>query len=117
MFRSPAGNHFRPFGDNGPRPHTGNSRTAWPYGQRVPGPQDWAQQRGSTRNPPAWAPDIEQQYPFRHWITDVVTWCLSTDLDEVRKGPQIELCLGGVARDLVRELPIDVKTNGIMYDL
>ena len=112
MFRSPPTGGFRPFGDTGPRTTNGAQRTAWPYGQRVPGPHDWAQQRGSTRNPPAWAPDIENQYPFRHWITDVVTWCMSTDIDEIRKGPQIELCLGGVARDLVREIPVDVKTNG-----
>ena len=29
---------------------------------------------------------------------DCITWCLSTDVDEQRKGPQIELALGGVAR-------------------
>ena len=44
-------------------------------------------------------------------MTDCITWCLSTDLDEVRQGPQIELCLGGVARDLVREIPVDAKTK------
>ena len=43
---------------------------------------------------------------------DCITWCLSTDVDEVRRGPQIELCLGGVARDLVREIDLNIKING-----
>ena len=43
---------------------------------------------------------------------DCITWCLSTDVDEIRKGPQIELALGGVARDLVREVDLNIKLNG-----
>ena len=106
-----------PFGSGGQRPHHGNQNTAWPYGRNVWGPNDWVHGRGSTRNPPTWAPEIEAQYPFRHWVTDVVTWCMSTDVDEQRKGPQIELALGGVARDLVREIPLQVKINGATVDL
>ena len=40
---------------------------------------------------------------------DCITWCRSTDVDEQRKGPQIELALGGVARDLVREIDLQIK--------
>jgi len=43
---------------------------------------------------------------------DAVTWCLSTEVDEQRKGPQLELALGGVARDLVREISVEIKLNG-----
>jgi len=43
---------------------------------------------------------------------DCITWCLSTDVDEQRKGPQIELALGGVARDLVREIDLQIKIHG-----
>ena len=43
---------------------------------------------------------------------DAITWCLSTDVDEQRKGPQLELRLGGVARDLIREVDINIKLNG-----
>ena len=70
------------------------------------------QGRGSIRNPPPWSAEIEQTYPFRLWVMDCITWCLSTDVDEVRKGPQIELALGGVARDLVREIDLQIKING-----
>ena len=72
---------------------------AWPYGQHVPGPNDWAQSRANIRNPPAWAPDINHVYPFKQYLADAVAWCFATDLDEMRKGPQIELSLGGTARD------------------
>ena len=34
-------------------------------------------------------------------------------LDKVRQGPKIKLCFGGVARDLVREMPLGAKTQGI----
>ena len=117
MFRNPSTQGFAPFGNSGPRPQHGPQHTAWPYGRNVWGPNDWVHGRGSTRNPPSWAPEIESQYPFRHWVTDVVTWCMSTDVDETRKGPQIELSLGGVARDLVREIPLDAKINGAVVDL
>ena len=116
MFRSPNAQGFNPFGNTGARTQHGNQATAWPYGRNVWGPQDWVHGRGSTRNPPSWAPEIEQQYPFRHWITDVITWCMSTDMDEQRKGPQIELALGGVARDLVREIPFQFKLHGTTVD-
>ena len=33
-----------------------------------------------------------------------------------RKGPQLELSLGGVARDLVREIPLQVKNDVADYD-
>ena len=60
---------------------------------------------------------MEDQYPFRHWLADAIMWCLSTDTDEVRKGPQIELSLGGIARDLVREIPLQCKIHGAVVDL
>ena len=42
---------------------------------------------------------------------------MGTDLDEARKGPQIEFSLGGIARDLVREIPLSYKMNGALVDL
>ena len=38
-------------------------------------------------------------------------------MQEQQKEPQLELCLGGVARDLVREIPLQVKLNGAVMDL
>ena len=60
---------------------------------------------------------MEQEYPFRDWIADIIAWCSATTLDEERKGPQIELALGGTARSLVRELPAQAKRFGAEVDL
>ena len=46
----------------------------------------------------------------------MITWCLSTDMDEQPKGPQVELALGGVAQDLVRETPFQIKLRGAIVD-
>ena len=40
-----------------------------------------------------------------------ITWRLSTDVEEQRKDPYIELALGGVARDLVREIDLQIKIH------
>ena len=46
-----------------------------------------------------------------------MAWCFATDLHEQRKGPQIELALGGTARDLVREIPLQQKLQGAQVDI
>ena len=101
-------------------PHRGqgNRPHAWPHGN-VPwgGPQSSGATHGSIKNPPPWSPELEESYPFRHWLADCITWCLSTDIDEVRKGPQIELALGGLARDFVREIPLTTKLHGGNFDI
>ena len=101
-------------------PHRGqgNRPHAWPHGN-VPwgGPQSSGATHGSIKNPPPWAPELEQSYPFRHWLMDCITWVHSTDIDEVRKGPQIELALGGLARDYVREIPLPTKLHGGVIDI
>ena len=38
-------------------------------------------------------------------------------MPENQKGPQLELSLAGVARDLVREISLQVKVDGAAYDL
>ena len=55
---------------------------------------------------------MEEWYPFRNWVTDTVIWSLSSDIDEARKAPTIALNLGGVAKDLAREIPIPNLVNG-----
>ena len=114
MFRQPVG-RFQPFGDQGRG--AGRQRPHWPYGQHAPEPREWHHMRGSINNPPPWAPEMEEQYPFRDWLADVVAWCNATTMDEVLKGPQLELALGGVARSLVRELPLQAKKFGADVDL
>ena len=72
--------------------------------------------RATTRNPSLSSSLIEMQRTFRHWVADVVAWCVSTDTPEAQKGPQVELVLGGIDQDLVRELPLQFNMNGaIVY--
>ena len=77
-------------------------------------PRQW--QRGNLRNPPAWNPELQQRYPFRHWMHDVLAWSQYTGLGDHQKGPALELVLDGRARELVREIPLEHKTRGAMYD-
>ena len=46
-----------------------------------------------------------------------MVWCIITDVEEERQGPNIELHLGGIARDLVREIPIQYKIQGGTVDM
>eukprot|EP00959_Pyramimonas_sp_CCMP1952_P045672 954269-Pyramimonas_sp.AAC.1 len=73
--------------------------------------------RGSMTNPPPWSPEMEQQYPFRSWLADVVACCSATNVGDIRKGPHIELCQGGIARYMIRELPLQAKIHGAEIDL
>ena len=45
-----------------------------------------------------------------------MVWSVCIDLPEIRKGPALELVLSGIARDLIREIPLDVKANGRLFD-
>eukprot|EP00928_Gymnodinium_smaydae_P086384 TRINITY_DN7046_c0_g1_i1.p1 TRINITY_DN7046_c0_g1~~TRINITY_DN7046_c0_g1_i1.p1 ORF type:complete len:308 (-),score=45.25 TRINITY_DN7046_c0_g1_i1:616-1539(-) len=121
MFRSPVGN-FRLYGDGQAREsHHGrwtqpgfpqpNSR---PYGHQMPSQPDLT---GSLKRPPAWSPDYESVYPYRLWQADVILWSLGTDVEERRKAPLIVLALGGAARDLAREIPLNILANGAVADL
>ena len=73
-------------------------------------------QRCNMRNPPSWGPEVQHAYSFRHWLLDLMAWSVFTDIQEARKGPAVELVLSGTARDLIREIPIDVKTIGRVFD-
>ena len=117
MFRAPHVQGFQPFGAHQQRHRGQPNIPQFSQQQWAPSPSEWRLQTATTRNPPSWAPEIEGSYPFRHWLQDAVIWCVSTPEDELRKGPQIELALGGLARELIREMPLEVKINGGLRDL
>ena len=77
-------------------------------------PRFW--QRGNLRQPPGWHPDFQAQYPFRDWAMDVMAWSVMSDLQDHQKGLAVELVLGGTARDFVRQLPLQPRALGAMYD-
>ena len=65
------------------------------------------------RDPPAWAPERESQYPFRYWSQDLIAWSiLNTDLDPSQQTAAIILQLGGAARELARNLTYQQITQG-----
>ena len=46
-----------------------------------------------------------------------MSWAVYSDLQDIQKGPAIELVLAGTARDLARELPLDHKAQGVIADV
>lgn len=53
-----------------------------------------------------------QTYSLRSWISDLVLWSASTELDPVRQGPVAALQISGSARELIREIPPHVLQHG-----
>ena len=64
------------------------------------------------RLPPAWAPEMETQYSFRAWTTDLVLWVLLTDLTPAQQAAAISMRLGGEARNCVRAMSYNEIVNG-----
>ena len=79
----------------------------------------WSQPEilGTLKIPPAWDPSMEARYPFRLWVADVTLWAASTDLQPIQQAPAVALRLGGAARAMARELPMDQLQNGAWLDL
>ena len=50
-------------------------------------------------------------YPFRFWVQDVVTWCCMSNLEDSQLGPAVELALGGPARDMVRQIDMQIRLH------
>jgi hypothetical protein len=59
---------------------------------------------GNTKTPPSWSPECERSYSFRHWQRDIMLWALATDLQPHQLAAAVVLRLGGVARDIARDL-------------
>ncbi|CAK0800860.1 unnamed protein product [Prorocentrum cordatum] len=85
-----------------------------PHEQNVQGlPAAELAQQSTSKVPPFWAPYLEQRgYPFRLWVQDVMLWCAATELQQHQRGPAIVQRLGGTARDLCREVPVEAIAHG-----
>jgi len=59
---------------------------------------------------------MESMYHFRDWLADVRLWAEATDLPWANQGPAVALLLGGLAKELAREVPPDQLTNGVNSD-
>ena len=87
------------------------------YGHAPTGPGDYSSGGswallGSPKVPPYWGPELDRTYPFKVCVQDLQIWAQSTDLEENKLGAAIAGRLGGVARALAREMPIDVLRDG-----
>ena len=67
---------------------------------------------GSLKIPPSWSPERERVYPFRHFQRDVMVWALATDLHPHQLAAAVVLRLGGVARDISRDLTAQQLAQG-----
>ena len=68
----------------------------------------------NTKVPPGYDPSEEASYSFRDWIQDIQLWCMSTDVPALQQAPLVVLQLGGLARELAREVPAQVLQNGMV---
>ena len=68
----------------------------------------------NSKVPPSWTPERDRQYPLRTWTQDIRLWAMGTDVDVQRQGPVVAMRIGGTARELVRELDVQVLAQGMM---
>lgn len=64
------------------------------------------------RLPPAWSPEMEQQYSFSTWSRDVLIWSIATDGDPSRKAACVISQLQGSAREFSRTPPPQTMLAG-----
>ena len=73
-------------------------------------------QAASGRIPPSWGPEHEKTYSFRFYEADALLWCIASDIDDARKGPNLALRLTGAARMITREIDPMVLSLGAVVD-
>ena len=70
-------------------------------------------QAASGKVPPTWSPERQKHYSLLQYEQDLRIWAASTDVDDLRKGPLVALRLGGSAKVLMREMDVDMMSNGV----
>ena len=70
-------------------------------------------QQSTSKVPPFWSPALELKgYPFRMWERDVEVWMAGTELAWDKIGPAMVQRLGGTAKEILREVPVEILTRG-----
>ena len=69
----------------------------------------------SAKIPPSWSPERDKIYPLRTWIQDTRLWSVGTDVEEAKQGPVCAMRVGGSAKALIRELDVNVLSNGGIF--
>ena len=70
----------------------------------------------NARVPPGWSVEQDKSYALRVWIRDVELWAAATDVPEPRQAPAIVLRLTGLVRHILREVPVQLFTQGQDYN-
>ena len=69
----------------------------------------------NSKVPPSWAPEKDKQYPLRTWVQDIRLWSVATDTEVQRQGPVAAQRIGGTAKELIRELDMNVLVHGMAF--
>ena len=70
----------------------------------------------SAKIPPSWSPERDRQYPLRTWVSDVRLWAVGTDVEVAKQGPVCAMRIGGSAKELIRELDVNVLSAGGIFN-
>ena len=71
----------------------------------------------NNRVPPSWAPTMEPGYMFTMWQRDILLWTVAnSDLEPHRQAALVLQQLRGGARELTRDLPVNVIMNGALLN-
>ena len=70
------------------------------------------QSKASSKMPPV----LKDEVDYNLWKNDIKVWSVFTDLEKKRIGPAIYLSLEGKARDVVRDVDMDLLTSDTGYD-
>ena len=65
--------------------------------------------------PPGWTPEKDKVYPLRTWVQDIRLWSIGTDVDALKQGAVAAMRIGGTAKELIRELDVNVLANGMNF--
>ena len=74
------------------------------------------EQNFNYRIPPKWAPEADQTYSFRAYMTDIPLWIMLTDLQPHQQCAAIIMRLGGGAREMARAMSPQEMMNGGMLN-
>ena len=68
------------------------------------------------RIPPAWSPEMEHQYSFRAYMTDISQWIILTDLQPHQQCAALIMRLGGAAREMARMITPQEMYHGGSFE-
>eukprot|EP00971_Amphidinium_carterae_P338489 6475850-Amphidinium_carterae.2 len=70
----------------------------------------------TTKSPPTWSPEhahnADYPYTLAEYERDARRWQAATEVSEARQGPLLSLAVGGAARSIADELPVEFLKSG-----